>query len=312
MRCTPTSSDTLPCSGVNLNAFDNRFLMTCSSRCLSVFIIAGEFGPIFIAKFIFFCCARTVNICSISWVISFTATSSKNTSTLPASILDKSSISLISSSKSEPDLWMMAEYSICLSVRFLVLLSFSSAASISTLLSGVRSSCDIFARNSDLYLLLASSSVAFCDSSIRACSTASVFSSISTFICFSSSSWVRSSSSDALNISAWCVSSSLVWRSSSCWLSSSSFCSCTCPNNFVIRSLESAPFTAMAILSATAFSRGIYFSVVLLVQASSMTPFNSFFCQSGTHIRVSGTIPPAIEVIFQKSAGRSFTIIISF
>src|SRR6476469_7774714 len=56
---------------------------------------------------------------------------------------------------------MIFAYSICFSVRFFGLLSASSFARMSTLLSGVRSSCDMLARNSDLYLLVASSSFPF-------------------------------------------------------------------------------------------------------------------------------------------------------
>ena len=48
-------------------------------------------------------------------------------------------------------------------------------------LSGVRSSCDMFARNSDLYFEVSASSAAFSSSARRACSTSLFFRSTSTF-----------------------------------------------------------------------------------------------------------------------------------
>ena len=59
-------------------------------------------------------------------------------------------MSLIRPSSSEPALWIVFANSICFSVRLPSGLSASSFARISSELSGVRSSCDMFARNSDL------------------------------------------------------------------------------------------------------------------------------------------------------------------
>ena len=54
-------------------------------------------------------------------------------------------------SRSEPAEWMTFAYSTCLAVRFRPGFCASSRARISRLFSGVRSSCDMFARNCDLY-----------------------------------------------------------------------------------------------------------------------------------------------------------------
>ena len=109
------------------------------------------------------------------------------------------------------------------SVRLPSALSASSFARISSELSGVRSSCDMFARNSDLYfererellrLLLERAAgdldLAVLDLDPRFCSSSScAFSSSSSFVCCSSSCWSWSSSSDARSVFA-CSSSSRV------------------------------------------------------------------------------------------------------
>src|SRR6201999_3924739 len=65
------------------------------------------------------------------------------TSILPASTLDRSRMSLISRSRSEPASWMVMANSTCLPVRLSSGFSASSLASTSRLFSGVRSSCDM-------------------------------------------------------------------------------------------------------------------------------------------------------------------------
>jgi hypothetical protein len=70
------------------------------------------------------------------------------------------------------------------------------------LFSGVRSSCDMLARNSDLYLEVSASCFAFSSSAWRACSTSEFLRSTSWFWCascraFSSSSWLVCCSSSA-------------------------------------------------------------------------------------------------------------------
>ncbi len=82
------------------------------------------------------------------------------------------------------------------------------------LLSGVRSSCDMLARNSDLYFEVSESSVAFSSSARRACS-------ISWFL--RSTSTLRSAS-----CCAFCSSCSLVCCSSFCWVCNSPASCCDC------------------------------------------------------------------------------------
>ena len=97
-----------------------------------------------------FCSATGRNVC---WMVSQSPRASSAvawTSIFPASTLDRSRMSLISSSRSEPARWIVRANSICLSVRLSSGLSDSSLARISRLLSGVRSSWLMLARNSFL------------------------------------------------------------------------------------------------------------------------------------------------------------------
>ena len=97
-------------------------------------------------------------------------TSAGSTVTVPDSIFDRSRMSLIRFSRSVPALWMVRANSTCLGVRFCSGLSLSCWPRIRMLFSGVRSSCDMFARNSDLYFEVSASSSAFSSSARRACS----------------------------------------------------------------------------------------------------------------------------------------------
>ena len=92
---------------------------------------------------------------------------------------------------------------------------------ISRLLSGVRSSCDMLARNSDLYFDVSASCSAFSSSAWRACSTSWFLRSTSWFWCASRR--------------AFSCSSSLVCCSS-CWrLCSSSASDCDCVSRSSVR-----------------------------------------------------------------------------
>ena len=145
-----TESRTLPTS-VNFRALDSRFLSTCCRRSSSVTIVSGSSGS-----------SSTISskpCCSASGPKFFptyshtpeSTTGAGRTSIFPASTLDRSRMSLISDSRSEPALWMVRANSICLSDRFFCGLSASSVARISKLFSGVRSSWLMLVRNSDLY-----------------------------------------------------------------------------------------------------------------------------------------------------------------
>ena len=76
---------------------------------------------------------------------------------------------------------MVRANSTCLAVRLPSGLSVSCWPRIRMLLSGVRSSCDMLARNSDLYFEVSASSVAFSSSARRACSISWFLRSTSTF-----------------------------------------------------------------------------------------------------------------------------------
>ena len=103
-----------------------------------------------------------------------TRSSPTSTTTVPDSILDRSRMSLMSMSRSLPDEWIVLANSVCLGDRLPSGFSDSWSERMSRLLSGVRSSCDMLARNSDLYFEVSASCLAFSSSAWRACST-SVF-----------------------------------------------------------------------------------------------------------------------------------------
>ena len=90
-------------------------------------------------------------------------------------------MSLISVSRSVPAEWMLRAKSTCLVVRLPPAFSASCWPRIRIELSGVRSSCDMLARNSDLYFEVSASSAAFSSSARRACSTSLFLRSTSTF-----------------------------------------------------------------------------------------------------------------------------------
>ena len=96
---------------------------------------------------------------------------------------------------------MVEANSTCLRVRLPSGFSLSSLASRSSELSGVRSSCDMLVRNSDLYFEDRASCSARSSSAPRASSTSRFLisrrrerSSSSSFVCWSSSCWLWSSS----------------------------------------------------------------------------------------------------------------------
>ena len=98
----------------------------------------------------------------------------------------------------------------------------------SKLLSGVRNSCDMFARNSDLYFEVSASCSAFSSSAWRACSTSVFLRSTSAFC---------SASSLAFSCSSW-----LVFCNSSCRLCNSLASDCDCLSRSSVRVLASIVF----------------------------------------------------------------------
>ncbi len=111
-------------------------------------------------------------------------------------------MSLISASRSLPEAWIVFADSTCLPFRLPSWFLVSWSESSSRLLSGVRSSCDMFARNSDLYFEVRASCFAFSSRAWRACSTSVFLRSTSWFwwascFAFSSSSWLVCCNSSA-------------------------------------------------------------------------------------------------------------------
>ena len=145
---TSIESATRP-DGVNLKALESRFFSTCCSRGASVRIIPGTAGEIEIENSIpGVRVGRNVRSSASATSLIFTGRTS--TCSLPDSIFERSRIWLMSESRSCPLEWMVAAY--CTSSALSEPRGFSASkrARMSTLFSGVRSSCDMLARNSDL------------------------------------------------------------------------------------------------------------------------------------------------------------------
>ena len=94
--------------------------------------------------------------------------------TVPDSTLARSRMSLSSGAGRCRTSGSRCAYCTCASVRFPSGLSCSCSARTSRLLSGVRSSCDMFEKNSDLYFEETASCSAFSSTSRLACSTSSI------------------------------------------------------------------------------------------------------------------------------------------
>ena len=156
---------------VNLTALESRLRRICCSRWASVMIDVGQVGgdldPQLQALLLGLRAERLLDVAAHAVEV---APGPASTSIRPASILDRSRMSSISRSRSEPALWMVRANSICLSVRLWSGLSASSRASSSSELSGVRSSWLMLARNSDLYWLARASCCAFSSRPSRASS----------------------------------------------------------------------------------------------------------------------------------------------
>ena len=219
LSCTP------PCS-VNLKAFDSRFFSTCCRRLQSVVMLRSVGST---------CTSNDRPRLSASWrngrvTVSCrlgSKISSASTDTVPDSIFDRSRMSLIRLSRSVPAPWMVRANSTWRGVRLPSGLSPSCWPRIRIEFSGVRSSCDMLARNSDLYFEVSASSAAFSSSARRACSI----------------SWFLRSTSTLCSASccAFCSSCSLVCCNSRCWVCSSVASCCDCfsrPSVCIVASIE--------------------------------------------------------------------------
>ena len=163
--------------------------------------------------------------------------SSTSTVTVPDSIFERSRMSLMRLSRSEPEELMLRENSTCLVERLPAAFSASCWLRMRMELSGVRSSCDMLARNSDLYFEVSASSAAFSSSARRACSTSVFLRSTSAFCSASSLALVPSSS---------LVCCSSLWRDCS---STVSCCDCVSrPSVRIVASmvLKTAPMLCVS------------------------------------------------------------------
>ena len=249
-------SSTVP-SFVNFSALESRFFNICSSLSLSVSIRFGDVLSATMVSAIFFSLATAPNNACISSAISCTATSSYSSCILPASIFERSSISSISDSKPLPELCITFANSTWSAERLVSLFSASRRLNSNMEFNGVRNSCDILARNSDLYLVLcASSSALRCTSSFFSViwwffsSSNADLSSSSSLACCSSSCCTLNSSSDACNFSVCTSSSELMFSNSLCCACNSSDCACVSSSRYCIRSKLSAALIPIAIASA--------------------------------------------------------------
>ena len=311
-------SDTLP-SSVNLNAFESRFRRICSSRCGSVTIVGGTFAPLTVTSNASrFCSATGWNARSIRSRSSVSGISDAARSIFPASTFERSRMSLIRSSRSEPAEWIVDENSTCFGVRLPSGLSPSSFARISSELSGVRSSCDMFARNSLLYFDESASCSAFSSSAERAssiswflisirafCSSSwRAFSSSSSFVCWSSSCCCWSSSSDARSVAAVSSSSSFrCWSSSCCvwsssdWLCSSCASDCDWSSSSSVRMFAWIVFSTTPIVSASCSMNVSCAGVKAWNAASSITAITSSSKRTGITMMLRGTASPSADAI---------------
>ena len=200
-------------------------------------------------------------------------------------------MSLIRLSRSVPAPWMVRANSTCLPVRLPSGLSASCWPRIRMLLSGVRSSCDMLARNSDLYFEVSASSAAFSSSARRACS-------ISWFL--RSTSTLRSAS-----CCAFCSSCSLVCCSSRCCVCNSPASCCDClsrPSVCIVASIE---LSTMPMLAVSCSRNMICSGVNSLTEASSITALTWFSNSTGSTMMLRGATLNSAEPIGTASAGIS-------
>ena len=192
-------------------------------------------------------------------------------------------MSLIRFSRSLPEPWMVRANSTWRGVRLPSGFSLSCWARMSRLLSGVRSSCDMLARNSDLYLEVRASWAAFSSSACRACSTSRFLRSTSAF-CSASSR-------------AFSSSSSLVCCSSSCWLCSSRARLCDCRSRSSVRVFASIVLSTIPIDSVSCSRKVTWVSLKRSKEASSMTALTSPSKVTGRTTMLRGAASPRPELI---------------
>ena len=210
-------------------------------------------------------------------------TSAISTVTVPDSTLARSRMLLSRLSSSLPDEWMTLAYSTWVSVMLWSGLSSSCWARISRLFSGVRSSWDMLAMNSDLYFDETASWPAFSSTSRFDSSTSRFFCSASMFCSASSRAWRPRSSFDS--------------RSSSCCERSSSASDCDCSSRVSVSVSASIVLSTRPMLSVS-WSRNAW-CVTLNGEndASSTTARTDPSNRTGSTMMLSGVAAPSPELI---------------
>ena len=286
----PTLTCTCPCD-VNLTAFESRFLRICCSRFGSLTIDRGRSGARRTLNGRFFASATCRKLRSIVSRRPANVMSSTSTVTVPDSIFDRSRMSLIRCSRSDPDELMLRENSTCLPDRLPAEFSASCWLRIRMEFSGVRSSCDMFARNSDLYFDVRASSAACSSSARRACSTSAFLRSTSAFCSASRRALVPSSS--------------LVFCSSLCRDCSSTVSCCDCVSRPSVRMVASIVLKTAPMLCVSRSRNASEPALKFCSDASSMTALVSPSNRTGSTTTLTRCARPRLDSILTKSAGTS-------
>ena len=275
-----TRSSTCPRS-VNLTAFASRLPSTWRSRCRSVSSSPGASVSASTEKSSPF---SAVSGWNVAWMSSSSALSGNRSAWMsirPASTLDRSRMSLISCSRSEPAEWMTLAYSTCLAVRFRPGFCASSRARISRLFSGVRSSCDMFARNCDLYFEASASCRARSSISCLACSISAFLVSMSRFCAASSAALSSSSALDRCSSTCWsCSSSDRAW--------SSEVSRCDSSSSASVRAFAMIVLKLTPRVSVSCSRKSVCTGLNEVNEASSMTPSTWSSNRIGSTARFAG------------------------
>ena len=159
------------------------------------------------------------------------------------------------------------------------------------LLSGVRNSCDMLARNSDLYFEVSASSLAFSSSARRACSISWFLRSTSTFC--------------SASCCAFCASCSLVCCNSFCCVCSSVASCCDCFSRPSVCIVASILFSTMPMLAVSCSRNARCEAVKALSEASSMTALTRSSNSTGSTMTLRGTASNSPERMGCVFGGKS-------
>ena len=160
------------------------------------------------------------------------------------------------------------------------------------LFKGVRSSCDMFARNSDLYLEVSASSLAFSSNARRACSISWFFRSTSAFCSASCRAFWANCSFVCCNSFCW------VWSSvASCWDCFSS------PSVCIVASIL---LRTMPMLAVSCSRNARCEAVKAPKEANSITALTRSSKSTGSTITFLGTASNKPDRIEMLLGGKSF------